>query len=171
VARPLHNKCRGRAALEALRQASPAGLCHKPRGSSGSPPEWGAQAHRIRLGQVSAPDPCSCRGPPVPGPCCGPDLTRRDLGPIRGIRHAFLGVPGRNRGFGLYVQGSGVPPWRSGPNDTSWVYHLFLPRGAPRSAYVMGSGHLISSLTIYNPFDNFISSLIESSYLKKHNYC
>jgi hypothetical protein len=82
--------------------------------------------HRIRPGHVLAPDPCSYRGPPVLGPCCGPDLTRRDLGPIRGTWHTFLGVPGRNRGSGLCAQGSGVPPWRSGPNDTSWGVSSFL---------------------------------------------
>jgi hypothetical protein len=31
AARPFHNKCRDRVALEALRQAPPAGLCHGPQ--------------------------------------------------------------------------------------------------------------------------------------------
>jgi hypothetical protein len=31
AARPFRNKCRDRTALEALRQAPPAGLCHGPQ--------------------------------------------------------------------------------------------------------------------------------------------
>jgi hypothetical protein len=34
-------------------------------------------------------------------------------------------------GSGLCVQGSGVPPWRSGPNDTSWGVSSFLATWCP----------------------------------------
>jgi hypothetical protein len=48
----------------------------------------------------------------------------RDLAKVRtllgGTRYAFLGAPD------LYAQGSGVPLWRSGPNDTSWDVFSFL---------------------------------------------
>jgi hypothetical protein len=39
----------------------------------------------------------------------------------------------------LCVQGSGIHPWRTGPNDASRVHHLPLPHGAPRPAHVVGS--------------------------------
>jgi hypothetical protein len=67
--------------LEALCQAG-----NKPRGCIGSPPERGAQAHRIRSGHVSVPTLAYARVSPVPGPRCGPDLTRRDLDPTEGTR-------------------------------------------------------------------------------------
>jgi hypothetical protein len=50
--------------LEALRQAPPAG--NKPRGSIGSLPERGAQAHWIKPGHVSVPDLCLGHGVPCP---------------------------------------------------------------------------------------------------------
>jgi hypothetical protein len=43
----------------------------------------------------------------------------------------------------LCVQGSGIHPWRLGPNDASRVHHLPLPRGAPRPAHVVGSGAVL----------------------------
>jgi hypothetical protein len=44
---------------EALRLVPPAGLRHgqQPRGSIGSPPEWGMGAHAVWSGHVSALDP------------------------------------------------------------------------------------------------------------------
>ena len=62
---------------------------------------------------------------PVPRPCQCPDLTRRDLRPTRVTRHAFLGAPD------LYIQGSGVPLWRSRPNDASWGLLPFLATWCP----------------------------------------
>jgi hypothetical protein len=106
---------------------------YKPRGSSGSPPERGVQAHRIR------PDTCQhrtlayARVSPVPGPRCSLDLTRRDLDPIQVTQHTYLGVPGRNRGSGLCVQGSDAPSQRSGPTDTFWDVSVFLATWCPLS--------------------------------------
>jgi hypothetical protein len=117
--RPLRNKCRDRAALEASRQAPPVGLCHGPQAT------WQQQVSACAGSAGQGLDMCQHRTfthagvPPVPGPCCGPDLTRRDLRPIRGTQHAFLGVPDCILGSGLCVQGSSVPLWRSGPNDAS----------------------------------------------------
>jgi hypothetical protein len=113
---------------------------NKPRGSSESPLERGAQAHRIR------PDTCQyrtlayARVSPVPGPRCGPDLTRRDLDPIQGTRQAYLGVPDRNRGSGLRVQGSGASSRRSSPTDTSWDVSSFLTTWCPLSRPCGGVG-------------------------------
>jgi hypothetical protein len=75
---------------------------------------------------------------PAPGPCCGPDLTRRDLGPARGTRHAFLGA------LDLYVQGGPVSLC-GGPNPMMHpgVYYLSLPRGALRPSHVVGSGAVL----------------------------
>ena len=53
---PLLNKCRGCAALGALRQARLVSCCHEPQAT-----------RRARPGHVPAPDPYSCRGPPHPG--------------------------------------------------------------------------------------------------------
>jgi hypothetical protein len=61
----------------------------------------------------------------VPGPCQGPDLTQKDLGLTRGTRHALLGAPDS------YVQGSGVPLWRSGPIDVPWEVLSFLATWCP----------------------------------------
>jgi hypothetical protein len=70
---------------------------------------------------------------PIPEPYCGPDLTQRDLDPIRGTWHAYLGVLGRNWGTGLCVQGSDAPSRRSGPTDTSWDVPSFLATRCPLS--------------------------------------
>jgi hypothetical protein len=102
-------------ALEALRQASPVGLRHGPQAT------W-QQRDSAWAGSVGqGVDTCGhrtlphARVSPVPGPCYGPDLTRRDLGPVRGTHHTFLGVPDCNQGPSLVEQGSEVPLWRSGP--------------------------------------------------------
>jgi hypothetical protein len=102
-----------------------------PRVSIGSPPGRGAQAHGIRPEHVSVPDPCSCQGFPCPGTLLRSGLYSEDLDPIQGTRYVYTGVLGHNRGSGLCVQGFGAPSWRSGPTDTSWLYHLSLPYGAP----------------------------------------
>ena len=69
AARYSHNKCRDRAAQRPYVRLHP--LAHvtgnKPRGSIGSPPERGAQAHRIKSGHVSVLDPCLCKGISRPG--------------------------------------------------------------------------------------------------------
>jgi hypothetical protein len=62
------NKCRDRVAQRPYVRLYP--LVHitgnKPRGCIGSPPERGAQAHRIKPGHVSVPDPCLGQGIPCP---------------------------------------------------------------------------------------------------------
>jgi hypothetical protein len=83
AARPLHNKCRDRAAQRPYVRLRPLAYVtgNKPRGSIGSLPERGAQAHRIKHGHVSVPDPCLGQGIP----CLGISLwvARTLLGGIR----------------------------------------------------------------------------------------
>jgi hypothetical protein len=114
AARPLRNKCRGCAALGALRQARPIGLCHgpQPRGSSGSLPEQGALGKAWTRASIR---PLLMLG----------SSPSRDLAKHRTLTHAFLGAPD------LYVQGSGVPLRRSGPNDASWDVLSFLATWCP----------------------------------------
>jgi hypothetical protein len=66
---PFRNKCRDRAAQRSYVRLRPLAYVtgNKPRGSIGSPPERGAQAHRIKPGHVSVPDPCLGQGIPCPG--------------------------------------------------------------------------------------------------------
>jgi hypothetical protein len=90
-----------------------------------------------RPGHVPAPDPYSCRGSPVSGPCRGSDLTRRDLGPIRGTRHALFGVPDCT--YRGPVSLCGGPDSMMHPG----VYYLFSPRGALRPAHAVGSGAVL----------------------------
>jgi hypothetical protein len=109
--RPLLNKCRDRTVqrpyvrLRLLAYVTG----NKPRGSIGSPPERGAQAHRIKPGHVSVLDPCLGQGILYPGTSLW--VSRTLLGgiwtPSKGPWHAYLGVPERIRGSGLCVQGSG----------------------------------------------------------------
>jgi hypothetical protein len=69
AARPLRNKCRDRTAQRPYVRLCPLAYVtgNKPRGSIRSPPERGAQAHRIKPGHVSVPDPCLGQGIPCPG--------------------------------------------------------------------------------------------------------
>jgi hypothetical protein len=59
AARPLHNKCRDLTAQRPYVRLRPLAyvMGNKPCGSIGSPPERGAQAHRIKHGHVLVPDP------------------------------------------------------------------------------------------------------------------
>jgi hypothetical protein len=69
----------------------------------------------------------------VPGPYQGLVRIRRDLELTRGTRHVLLGAPDRSyRG----------PVSLGGPEPSMHpeTYYLFLPRGAPRPAHVVGSG-------------------------------
>jgi hypothetical protein len=80
---------------------------NKPRGSIGSPPERGAQAHRVKPGHMSVPDPCTSltytRVFSVPGPCRewpGPHLEGSEShpgecggpGPYPEVRTVYAGV-------------------------------------------------------------------------------
>jgi hypothetical protein len=127
--RPLLNKCRDRTVqrpyvrLRLLAYVTG----NKPRGSIGSPPERGAQAHRIKPGHVSVLDPCLGQGILYPGTSLW--VSRTLLGgiwtPSKGPWHAYLGVPERIRGSGLCVQGSGASSWRFGPTDCILGYIIF----------------------------------------------
>jgi hypothetical protein len=57
---PLRNKCGDRTAQSPYVMPRPLTyvMCNKPRGSTGSPPEWGAEALQIKPGHKSVPDPC-----------------------------------------------------------------------------------------------------------------
>jgi hypothetical protein len=128
AAHPLCNKCRDRVAYVKLHPLAYV-TGYKPRDSSGSPPGRGAQAHRTR------PDTCQywtlayARASPVPRPCCGLDLTRRDLDPIQGTRHAYFGVLDRIGGPRWCAQGSGAFLWRSGPPFLATWCPLSRPHG------------------------------------------
>jgi hypothetical protein len=107
--RPFRNKCRDRTAqrpyvrLRLLAYVTSS----KPRGSIGSPPERGAQVHRIKPGHVSVPNPCFGQGIPYPGtslwmvrtllggiqtPSKGPDTLLGSPGPYSGVRVVRTGV-------------------------------------------------------------------------------
>jgi hypothetical protein len=105
AARDLCNKCRDRVAPRPYVRLCPLSYVtdRRPRGSAGSPPEWGVQACPTRPRQVSVSDPCmpltqarvffaprSCRGR------SGPHLGgfRSAETPVRyaGVRHSLTGV-------------------------------------------------------------------------------
>jgi hypothetical protein len=103
AARPFRNKCRDRAAQRPYVRLRPLAYVtgSKPRGSIGSPPEWGAQVHKIKPGHVSVPDPCFGQGIPCPStslwvvrtllvvvrtPSKGPDTLLGSPGPYSGVR-------------------------------------------------------------------------------------
>jgi hypothetical protein len=130
---PLRNKCKGCMAVWTLHQARPAGLCHGPHATR-------QQRASTRAGSVGQGlDTCRHRTPThagallVPRPCQGPDLTG---------------------GAWSLFEGPGVPSWElrtrsyrgpvslGGPDPSMHVgmYYLFLPRGAPSPAHVVGSG-------------------------------
>jgi hypothetical protein len=83
AARPLQNKCRDRAAYKPYVRLRPLAYFtgNKPRGSIGSLPERGAQAHMIKPGHASVPDPCLGQGIPCPGTSLW--VARTLLGGIR----------------------------------------------------------------------------------------
>jgi hypothetical protein len=124
---------------------------YKPRGSSGSLPKRGAQAHMIRPVTCQYRTLAYARVSPVPGPRCGPDLTRRDLDPIQGTQHAYLGVSDCNRGSGLCVQGSGAFLRWSGPTDTSWDVSSFLVTWCPLSR-PRGGGRVLFIVRLETPY-------------------
>jgi hypothetical protein len=109
AARPFHNKCRDRVAQRPYVRLRPLAYVtgNKPRGSIGSPPERGAQVHRIKPGHVSVPDPCLGQGIPCPGtslwvvptllkgiqtPSKGPDTLLGSPGLYSGVRVVRTGV-------------------------------------------------------------------------------
>jgi hypothetical protein len=88
AARPLRNKCRDRTAQRPYVRLRPLAYVtgNKPRGSIGSPPERGAQAHRIKLGHVLVPDPCLGQGIPCPRTSLWVART-----PLRGVQTSHKG--------------------------------------------------------------------------------
>jgi hypothetical protein len=92
AARPFLNKCRDRVAQRPCVRLHPLAYVtgNKPRGSIGSPPERGAQVHKIKPGHVPVPDPCLGQDTPCSGTSLWVVWTL--LGgirtPIRGTRHA-----------------------------------------------------------------------------------
>jgi hypothetical protein len=94
AARPLRNKCRDHAAQRPYVRLHPLAYVtsNKPRGSIGSPPERRAQAHKIKLGHASVPDPCLGQGIPCPRTSLWVART-----PVRGVRTS--------------PKGSGLPAW------------------------------------------------------------
>ena len=105
AARDLYNKCRDRVAPRPCVRLCP--LSHvtgrRPRGSTESPPEWGAQACPTRPRQVSVSDPCyafdSGQGILCPEVLSWAVRTSlRGFGPAKapvryaGVRHSLTGV-------------------------------------------------------------------------------
>jgi hypothetical protein len=66
AAHPFRNKCGDHAAQSpyVMPHLLAYVMSNKPCGSTGSPPERGAQAHQIRPEHESAPDPCLGQGIP-----------------------------------------------------------------------------------------------------------
>jgi hypothetical protein len=120
AARPLRNKCRGYTTVWSLRQAWPIGLCHGPQATRQQRVSTSAGSVGQRLDTYWHRTPTHVGILLVPGPCQGPDLTRKDLGLTRGTRHALCRGPDPSMHLGKY--------------------YLSLPRGAPRPAHVVGSG-------------------------------
>jgi hypothetical protein len=130
AARPLCNKCRDRTAPRPYVRLRPLAYVtgNKPRGSIGSPPEQGAQAHRIKPRHVSIPDPCLGQGIP----CLGTSLwVARTL--LGGIRTPSKG-PGTLTWESRSVFGGPVLP-RGGPVQliASWDISSFLATWRPWS--------------------------------------
>jgi hypothetical protein len=132
---PFRNKCRGRAATWALRQARPLGLCHRPqakrqqRGSAwaGSPTqEADTCRHRtpIRAGVSQVPEPCQGLVP-----------TLRGLGLTRGARHALLGASDQLvQGFGVLSE---VRTYRCTLGSFIFPCHAVLPTLPMRQGRVL----------------------------------
>jgi hypothetical protein len=125
AARPIRNKCRGRATQRPYVRLRPLAyvMGSGPRGGIGSPPEWGAEAYTVWSGHVSAPDPrlalikvwvfftAKSRDPAE----SGPNLTQGGPGPIPGVRFVPVWVLDLTRRSDPYIQGSGTFQWGSGP--------------------------------------------------------
>jgi hypothetical protein len=113
-------KCRGRAAQRPYVRLRPLAYVtgSRPRGSIGSPHEWGAEAYAVWSGHVSAPDPRLALikawvffvpeswDPAVSGPDPtqrGPVCARGGPGPYPEVRSAYIGVRHLSMGFGPTV--------------------------------------------------------------------
>jgi hypothetical protein len=143
AARLLRSKCRDRVTLEALRQAPPVGLCHGPQATR----QQRVSALAGSVGQGL--DTCQhwtlthAGVPPIPGPCCGPDLTQRDLGPSEGPDMPSWEFRTVSEGPGCAYRGPMFLCGGSNPLMHLGVYYLSLPRGSPRPAHVVRSGAVL----------------------------
>jgi hypothetical protein len=105
----IRNKCRGHATQRPYVRLRPLAYVtvSRPRGSIGSPPERGAEAHTVWSGHVSAPDPRLALikawvffvpefwDPAVSGPDPtqrGPARAREGPGPYPGVWSVYAGV-------------------------------------------------------------------------------
>jgi hypothetical protein len=143
AARLIRNKCRGRAAQRPYVRLHPLAYVtgSVPRGSIGAPPERGAEVYAVWSGHVSAPDPrlalikawvffvSKSWDPPV----SGPDPTQRGPEPVPGVRFAPVGVLDLARRSGLYIQGSSIFTWGSGPTVDTLEYIVFSATWRPWS--------------------------------------
>jgi hypothetical protein len=135
AARPLRNKCRDCTAQRPYVRLRPLAYVtgNKPRGSIGSPPERGAQTHRIRPGHVSVPDLCLGQGIPCPRTLLW--VAQTLLGgiwtPSKGPGMLTWESQTVFMGLGCAYRGPVLP--RGGPVQLTHpgMYHLFSPRGAP----------------------------------------
>jgi hypothetical protein len=134
VAHPFRNKCRDRAAHRPYVRLRPLAYItsNKPHGSIGSPPERGAQVHKIKPGHASVSDSCLGQGIPCPGTSLW--VVRTLLGGIRTPSKGpgtLLGSPRPYSGVRLCVQGSDASSRRSGPTDCILGYIIFSGHVAP----------------------------------------
>jgi hypothetical protein len=119
---------------EALRQAPPLAYVtsSRPRGSIGSPLEWGAEANTVWSGHVSALDPrltlvkaCVLSCPRIPGPCCEwPGPCTGGSGARPGSEHA-RGGPGPHPEVRSVRTGVRHLPMGSGPTVGILEYIVF----------------------------------------------
>jgi hypothetical protein len=143
AARLVRNKCRGCAAQRPyvkLRMLAYV-TCTMPRGSIGAPPEWGAEAHTVWSGHVSAPNPRlalikawvffvpESRDPTMRGP----NPTQRGPEPTLGVWFAPVEVLDLTRRSSLYIQGSDTFPWGPDPLLIPWSISSSLATWCPRS--------------------------------------
>jgi hypothetical protein len=150
----IRNKCRGRVAQRPYVRLRPLAYvtCSRPRGSIGSPPGRGAGAYTIRYGHVSTPDPRlalikawefsvpKSRDPAV----SGPDPTQRGPNPILGVRFAPVEVLDLTQRPGLYIQGSDISAWGSGPAGDAPECAALWTRGGTEPAQVVRSVLLLA---------------------------
>jgi hypothetical protein len=133
---PIYNKCRDRAAQRPYVMLHPLAYvtCNKPRSCIRSPPERGAQTHRIKPRHVSVPDPCLGQG--IPCPRTSLWVARTLLGGIR--------TPSN---------GPDMLTWESRTvfGGSGCAYRgLMLPRGGP--IQLIASWDISSSLAMWRPW-------------------
>jgi hypothetical protein len=126
--RLIRNKCSGHAAQRPYVRLHPLAYVtgSRPRGSIGSPPEWGAEAYTVWSRRVSAPDPRLALIKAwvffVP---VSRDLALSGPGPTQRGPGSPVEVLDRTRRSGPYVQGSDTFPWGSGPTIDILEYIVF----------------------------------------------